>query len=186
MDKALTLWLNKATASGFMLFVTEPSNWYIPVGIIIVTIIALDWKKGVAATMAAALALAVGDSMGAHLLKPFFARLRPCHDIPELITLAGCTSSFSFPSNHAINSFAIVTAGGLFFRSILWAGIPLAILVALSRISVGVHYLSDIVAGAVLGLGVGYVIARLVRSRFIPPEIEENISEKKDVKSGIS
>ena len=64
MDKTITIWLNKATASDFMLAITEPSNWYIPIGVVIVTLMAIDWKKGLAATAAAALALAIGDGNG--------------------------------------------------------------------------------------------------------------------------
>ena len=186
MDKKITIWLNKATASDFMLAITEPSNWYISIGVVIALLIAIDWKKGIVATVVAALALAIGDGMGAHILKPFFERPRPCHDIQELITLAGCSSSFSFPSNHAINSFAIATAAGLIFRQILWVGIPLAMLVALSRIAVGVHYLSDVVAGSVIGVLVGYTVAKTVGARIYPMGATESLEEKEDEKSGIS
>lgn len=185
MDKSITIAINKLVAGKFMLFVTEPSNWYIPIALFIVTLIALDWKKGLVATVAAALTLAVGDGLSAHLIKPFFARPRPCHDIPELITLAGCTASYSFPSNHAVNSFGIAMAFGLFYRPVFFVAIPLATLVAISRIGVGVHYFSDVVVGGLFGALIGYAIVRVMRAfniPFQPSPIEES---EDDVSSGI-
>lgn len=173
MDQSLTLTLNQLTAGRFMLFVTEPESWYIPIALLCGVLLALDRKKGLVAIMAAVVAVGIGDALGGHLLKPLFGRLRPCHTMEGLTVLAGCTKSFSFPSNHAINSAAFAVALGLFYRKFLYVGLPLAALVALSRVGVGVHYLSDVVAGSLLGGAIGYGVAVTIRWWFYPPLPDE-------------
>jgi len=64
----------------------------------------------------------------------------------------------AFPSGHSARAFLLVVLG--FAYGPVWLG-PLlvvwAVLVALSRVALGVHYLFDVVAGAALGLGCGLV-----------------------------
>jgi membrane-associated phospholipid phosphatase len=79
-----------------------------------------------------------------------FAVRRPRPEIPGLPPLQGTTTGLSFPSAHAATSFA----GALAYRRLGLPGAPLygiAGAMALSRVYLGVHYPSDIVAGAVLG-----------------------------------
>ncbi len=64
-------------------------------------------------------AVAFAD-LGSNLIKAGFHRTRPCHVIPDVHLLAGCTRSFSLPSNHASNMFAIATVAWLGFRR--WRG----------------------------------------------------------------
>jgi undecaprenyl-diphosphatase len=73
------------------------------------------------------------------------------------------TDPHSFPSGHAARAFLIaVLAAGLgpgWFAILLWIWAPL---VAVARVAMGVHYLSDIVGGFVLGIIAGLVILHLV------------------------
>ncbi|MBI5823867.1 MAG: phosphatase PAP2 family protein [Chloroflexi bacterium] len=68
------------------------------------------------------------------------------------------TDPHSFPSGHAARSFLIAVVGTLlappWLATALWLWAPL---VALARVAMGVHYLSDIIAGAILGIIVGVV-----------------------------
>lgn len=66
----------------------------------------------------------------------------------------------SFPSAHSANWFAMATVAFLFYRRSGWFMFPLAAAVAFSRIYNGVHYPSDVTAGAILG--VGYTIALVI------------------------
>jgi len=92
-------------------------------------------------------------------------RLRPFVADPAIHALIS-ESSYSFPSGHAGFFFALATVvyahnkrvGSWFFTS--------ALLIGVARISAGVHYPSDILGGAVLGILVGYGVVRLVRTYF--------------------
>lgn len=91
------------------------------------------------------------------VLKALFARARPALLEPELLP-----TSFSFPSGHAFLSAAIyLTAGALLTQVIakpatrafvLAAAALVAVLIGLSRVYLGVHYPSDVLAGWTLGL----------------------------------
>jgi len=99
-------------------------------------------------------------------LKAAVARERPCRALPDIRLLIPCPKSFSLPSGHAISSFAF--AAPLFFLSrtympIGWRIYPLALasLIACSRLYLGVHYPTDVLAGAFLGVIIGMVISLL-------------------------
>lgn len=111
-----------------------------------------DW---LAAT--AAVALAHGASIG---VKRVVRRPRPEH--PRVQVLAGTPSRLSFPSAHATSTTAAaVLFGGLLRRPLVAALVPP---MALSRLVLGVHYPSDVVAGSMLGAAVA-TAARRVRDR---------------------
>jgi undecaprenyl-diphosphatase len=105
-------------------------------------------------------AVTVGDQ-GSNLLKALFHRTRPCHTLPDVHLLAGCTRSFSLPSNHATNMFAIAAVGWLMLRRWRWALPVLAAGVAYSRIYLGVHYPSDVILGAIWGVIAGWGCTRM-------------------------
>jgi undecaprenyl-diphosphatase len=94
--------------------------------------------------------LAVADASG-HLLKHLFERPRPCNVLQDVRLLVGCGGSFSFPSNHAFNAFTIAAIFAHFFRKAALPAFFIAFLVAFSRIYIGVHYPSDVIAGAFAG-----------------------------------
>jgi len=69
----------------------------------------------------------------------------------------------SFPSAHSANWFAMATIAFLFYRRSGWFMFPLAAAVALSRVYNGVHYPSDVTAGAILGAGYAIALAVLLQ-----------------------
>jgi len=72
--------------------------------------------------------------------------------------LVGCGPGRSFPSSHAVNNFAMATLFSSYYRRGRWALYGWASLVALSRPAVGVHYPSDILGGAVIGVCVALAV----------------------------
>jgi len=111
--------------------------------------------------VAVALAALVISDLGTNLIKAVVQRTRPCHVIPDVHLLAGCTRSFSLPSNHASNMFALATVGWLGFRRWRWALVLLAVGVAYSRVYLGVHYPADVLVGALWGGALGWGLTAL-------------------------
>ena len=102
-----------------------------------------------------------------HLLKAAFERPRMAHVDDALLTLLENPALFdlsgkfnSFPSGHTMVSFTIATTLSFYYPRAAFLLYPLAALVALSRVYLGSHYPSDVVAGAFLGTGFAYLLTR--------------------------
>jgi undecaprenyl-diphosphatase len=102
-------------------------------------------------------------------IKALTARVRPCNALAWAHTLLlDVPSDGSFPSGHAAGSFAFAAFVWSSDRRAGWPIVAFAFLVAISRVALGVHYPSDVAAGAVLGAALGWAGARVYRSRFLP------------------
>jgi membrane-associated phospholipid phosphatase len=97
--------------------------------------------------------LAVSDGLVSNTLKHAVARERPFLVLPDVRCLVGKGGSGSMPSSHASNWFAAAMVGFIYYRRSAWLMLPAASLVAFSRVYNGVHYPSDVLAGALLGAG---------------------------------
>jgi undecaprenyl-diphosphatase len=75
-----------------------------------------DFKKTSLAIIIGLASLALAD-WGADILKHLFEKPRPCSMFENVHLLAGCTNSYSMPSNHAVNSFAFVTPFFILFKN---------------------------------------------------------------------
>lgn len=96
------------------------------------------------------------------LLKQLFDRARPPLADLSLDPIGIVPASASFPSGHAATAFAAAVAVGLVHPRLRRPLIALAVVVALSRVYLGVHYVLDVAAGALLGIAIGYAAARAV------------------------
>lgn len=76
-----------------------------------------------------------------------------------MLTPLGCTGSYSFPSNHALNNFAAAIFFYRLFPNLKWVLFISAALISISRVYLGLHYPSDIFGGAVIGLAFGYLFS---------------------------
>jgi len=84
----------------------------------------------------------------------------------------GLPGSFSFPSGHSASAFAFATGVGLVEPRLLLPLLPLATTIAYSRLRLRVHYPFDVLAGAAIGVGMGFAsgpLIRVVRQRLEPP-----------------
>jgi len=95
------------------------------------------------------------------LLKHAVARPRPCDANGVPLALIALPDPFSFPSGHAAAAFATALAFALAWPPLAPLLLGLAAAVAWTRVALRVHYLSDVAAGAALGIG-GAIAAQLI------------------------
>jgi undecaprenyl-diphosphatase len=114
----------------------------------------------------AAAALAEGAGVALFLsLKKATGRRRPCaFGEPHCWARLLPPDQFSFPSGHTITAFAIAVALSLFYPGLVAGLLFCAASVAASRILVGMHFLSDVVAGAGIGTALAYAAVWAVRA----------------------
>jgi undecaprenyl-diphosphatase len=162
IDVAIFYFINSTIANSyfdkFFTFITNLNNW------ILVYVLLFGWlfikggKRGWIAASALAVAVFVTDHYVIDFLKEEVARLRPCHVLEYIRLLVPCGPGKSFPSAHAANNFAAAAVLAHSYSRYKWVFYIIAFLIALSRVYVGVHYPSDIIAGSIIGFGVGYVV----------------------------
>ena len=99
--------------------------------------------------------LAAGLGIATFLrLKKATGRRRPCAIEPHCWATLLPPDQFSFPSGHTITAFAVSVALSLFYPDLATGLLFCALSVAASRILLGMHFLSDVLAGAAIGTGV--------------------------------
>lgn len=88
---------------------------------------------------------------------------RPCRAVQGAVSLIECPvrGDWSFPSNHATIAGGAAIGLLLAWRVIAWLTVPMALLMALSRVFVGVHYPHDVAVGLVLGSLVSILVVKL-------------------------
>jgi len=79
------------------------------------------------------------------------SRPRPFHVMPALIRREAALDEFSFPSGHTLHAVAFTLIIASHLPLVAWLVLPFTCLVALSRPVLGLHYPSDVLAGAVIG-----------------------------------
>ena len=87
-------------------------------------------------------------------VKPRLVRIRPCHRDPRIRLGAAPLDRFSFPSGHTLHAVAFALTAAAHFPALGWLVWPFAGLVAVSRVVLGLHYPSDVLAGAAIGAGI--------------------------------
>lgn len=172
-DIELFIYLNNLGSiqwDGFWLFITNKFT-AIPlyVFLLFLTYKLVGFKRMLIVLLFAILLVALSDQT-ANLFKYSFKRLRPCHnnDIASIIRIVkeGCGGLYGYFSGHAINSMAIAVFFGLLLKNkykylftilIFWA-----VIIAYSRIYVGVHYPLDVLTGMLFGLVYGFIFYKLL------------------------
>lgn len=135
--------MHEATAIGRPLVVTGG----------LAVVLAVDLASGGGwSTVRLAVAALAGTNLVVEGLKRAVGRTRPDGERRR--------SNSSFPSSHAANAFALAWVLGVRWRRGIPAFFALALLVAFSRMYLNRHFLSDVVAGALIGMAFGWMAAR--------------------------
>lgn len=166
IDVAVFHVLNGAVANPvfdvIMPFVTDEHNFVIPILLVWFGLLLFGGKRGRITAVLLLIATGLTDAFAAQILKPFFERLRPCHELEQLRLLVKCGGKYGFVSNHAANMFASMTVLAIFYSRFRWYFWSIAALVAYSRVYVGVHYPGDVLFGGLLGFGMAYLFFGLL------------------------
>ncbi len=141
----IRIWMLSATRAG------DGWLWYA-----LCFIIALFGGEGRLRAVAAA-GLAGGAGVVLFLqIKRATGRTRPCELEPHCWARLLPPDQFSFPSGHTITAFAVTVSLSLFYPGLVAGLLFCALSVAASRIVLGMHFLSDVVAGAVIGTALAF------------------------------
>ena len=176
-DKYLFGIVNQKASNPFfdsiMPFIRQPLFW-LPLYLFIILFAIYNFPKKAAIWIGSLLlTVAITDSISSHVFKPLFGRLRPCNN-PELadsirLLVDHCGQNGSFTSSHATNHFGIAVFilitldkiwGKFNYLFILWAAV-----ISFAQVYVGVHFPFDVIGGALLGSGIGYLTATFFKRR---------------------
>jgi undecaprenyl-diphosphatase len=148
--KWLRMWMMAATRGG------DGWLWYATAALVA----AFGGEQREQALAASGSATAVGIAVFMKL-KRSIGRKRPCAIEPHCWARLLPPDQFSFPSGHTITAFAVASSLGSFYPEMLPGLLFCAASIAASRILLGMHYLSDVLAGAAVGTALGWGSASL-------------------------
>lgn len=144
---------------------TVTGRW-IWVPVVLMLLYALFYKKSFKQSLLVLLTIVIVitlcDQVASSIFKPLFHRFRPTHhpDFEQWVDMVNGYRSglYGFISSHAANSFGLATFLALLFRNKWFTAVILfwALLNSYSRIYLGVHFVSDIVVGALVGSLIAY------------------------------
>ena len=175
MDLQLAIFINKlgiGTILDFFTLAISRHSFFISILTALVLAALIFNKKNrkrifIAVLIATALHFLINELFFKDFLGYFTdLRTRPYIAHPDLITALGTNSDASFPSNHTSSTAAVLTVLTYFYRK-YWPIWPLAtfflLFMAFSRVHNGMHYPTDVLAGAIFGIIYGVVAVRIAK-----------------------
>ena len=173
LDRDIFIFLNSLHApwaDTLMYWFTNKYTW-IPMYVFLLWVtIKNEKRRSIAIVVTVLSAVIIADKITSGVMKPYFMRLRPCHDptLDGIINVVGgCGGLYGFASSHASTSFSLAIVWYTLLKNkvshmgwlLIWAACY-----SYSRIYVAAHYPGDILVGAVVGLLSGWVCIKLYRT----------------------
>lgn len=177
LDK-IQLWLAGPFMDKLMVFITRLGNGgmlWIACGVAM-----LFFKRTRKYGIFVFIGLLCNELLGNQIIKNIVQRARPCHIKEGMELLVKMPRGYSFPSGHTFSSFVAATVIFRCDRRFGSAALVVASLIAFSRLYLYVHFPTDVLAGAALGIGLGVAVVHVgnIVAQKIADKIKENKSKK--------
>ena len=174
IDKQIMVFLNKTISNpifDFIMPIITNQNFLVFFGLILIGYLAyFGGKRGRITIIVLLIAASLSDAICFQIIKPWVGRIRPSYEFYEYINLlVSKGGKYSFPSNHAANSFVFATVISYFYEKNKTFLYILASSIAFSRVYVGVHYPLDIIIGSIIG----YIISWIILSMWVIIKMRE-------------
>ncbi|MFH1548409.1 MAG: phosphatase PAP2 family protein [Candidatus Omnitrophota bacterium] len=167
LDKKIFIFIQESMHTGFFDFwmpiITDFDYWKIPIVLFLLALAIWGGKKGRIVAGLVLIVFILANQISSEVIKPIFSRARPYMFFSHISPLVESSPRYSFPSTHASNIFATMLLLSFYYRRFLLLNLFIAFMVSFSRVYVGVHYPSDIVAGAILGIACAIVVVGIER-----------------------
>ena len=152
-ERAVALWMHRASARDWVVRLLAAVSRIGDGWIWFAIVVFLPIVDGPVGTSASVRLVGVGivNLILYKIIKRWIARPRPYRTCPGICARTRSLDEFSFPSGHALHSMAFSVILPVYYplsALVVW---PLTILIALSRIVLGLHYPSDVIVGALIG-----------------------------------
>ena len=156
-------WIQENLRCGFLDFVMPLFTYLAEYGIlsIVLSLVLICIKKTRKCGLVMALSVALGFIIVNLGIKPLVARVRPYDAYPFYELLIGAQSDFSFPSGHTLCAFETATSLALYYKKLALPVIVVACIIGFSRMYLYVHYPTDVLVGAILGISLS-VLAKMI------------------------
>lgn len=174
-DHASTLWVNQHYSDlldYIMVFASSKFGW-LPLYLLMLFFFykQLGVKGLLLSLPFVALTIVLADQSSVKLFKDVFERYRPCHNLDlrdQLRLIEGCGGKYGFLSSHASNTASIAVLSAFLIKKRWMTAILVAyvMLNMYSRMYLGKHYLSDVLAGAFLGSAIGFFMFNMFAVTF--------------------
>lgn len=172
LDTELFLYLNGMHNAFFdpIMYWASDKLFWIPFYLVIIYLLIREYKKQSAYILISiGILITLCDQIASHLIKTTVQRLRPSHEplLEGLIHLskAGPGGQYGFVSSHSANAFGLATFLILLlpkkYNPLKWILGFWAVLVAYSRIYNGVHYPTDVIVAALIGMVLAYLVFKI-------------------------
>ena len=165
---------------------------WIPVAVFFIAVLFYKnkhrWKEVLLLLTAIVLVITLCDQFSSGFCKPFFMRFRPTHH-PDFMNKVNVVfdyrgGDYGFISSHAANAFGFAMLTSLIFRHLLYSAtlFAWATVNSYSRIYLGVHFISDIIPGIIVGLIFGWLVYKIyisLNKKLIAGSVYVNVDNKK-------